>query len=185
VRFRAALLAAALITAPGCLVLSLHPAYDDESLGWDPALLGTWIDVDDNASMVIERGDWRSFKIHYVHPIETGDLTGYLTAIGDDRYLDVMPARGEDRGAFVIPVHGVLRLELNGDRLELTPLSYDWFFDRVRAGQAIPGLDVAMDQKENALIASPSSKLRDWLRLQPRDGRMFGAGAVFVRKAAD
>jgi hypothetical protein len=184
VRFRAALLAAALLTAPGCLVLSLHPAYDDDSLGWDPALLGTWIDVDDNASMVIERGDWRSFKIHYVHPIETGDLTGYLTAIGDDRYLDVMPARGEDRGAFVIPVHGVLRLELTGDRLELTPLSYDWFFDRVRGRQAIPGLDVAMDQKENALIASPSSKLRDWLRLQPRDGRMFGAGAVFTRKPA-
>jgi hypothetical protein len=182
VLLRVVLLAAVLVIAPGCLVLSLHPAYDDESLGWDPALLGTWVDGDDNASMIIERGDWRSFKIRYVHPIETGDLTGYLTAIGDDRYLDVMPARGEDRGAFVIPVHGLLRIDLAGDRLELTPLSYDWFFDRIRGRVAIPGLDVALDQKENALIASSSARMRDWLWRQPRDGRMFGAGAVFTRK---
>jgi hypothetical protein len=179
---RAAVLAALLLAAPGCLVLSLQPAYNDEALGWDPALLGVWQDADDNASLEIERGEWRSYRIHYVHPIESGDLTGYLTAIDDARYLDVMPARGEDRGAFVIPVHAVLRVALTGDRLELTPLSYDWFFDHIRARRPIAGLRVALDQKENALIASPVTGLRDWLRRQPLDGKMFGASAVFTRK---
>ena len=47
----------------------------------------------------VERGEWKSYRIHYVHPIETGDLTAYLTAIGNERYLDVMPSRGEDRGS--------------------------------------------------------------------------------------
>ena len=87
--------------APGCLVLSLNPLYEDETIGWDPALLGGWQDVDDKSSMEIERGEWKSYRIKYVHPIETGTLTGYLTAIGDDRFLDVMPARGEDRGSFL------------------------------------------------------------------------------------
>ena len=68
-----------------------------------------------------------------MHPVETGTLTGYLTSVGDDRFLDVMPARGEDRGSFLLPVHAVLRIALDGDRLELTPL-YDWMNDRLRAG---------------------------------------------------
>jgi hypothetical protein len=176
------LLALALAMAPACLVISVHPAYEGESIGFDPALVGAWQDTDDNASMIIERGEWKSYRVHYVHPIETGDLTAYLTAIDDARYLDLMPARGEDRGSFVIPAHMVLRVALDGDRLELTPLSYDWFFDRLHAGAAVPGLSVALDQKDNALIVSPVARLREWLRRQPGDGRMFGAAAVFSRK---
>ena len=102
--------------------------------------------------------------------------------VGDQRYLDLMPARGEDRGSFLDPVHALQRVRLEGDRLELTPLSYDWFFDRLRNAREIPGLNVVLDQKENALIVSPVGRLRDWLRAQPVDGPMFGAAATFTRK---
>ena len=179
---RVLLLAVVLVTAPGCLVLSLHPAYDDESLGWVPELLGDWQNHDDNASLLISRGEWRSYKLRYVHPIETGELTGYLTAIGDERYLDVMPARGEDRGAFMLPLHGVIRVRLEGDRLELTPLSFDWFFERAKQRAGVAGLRTAVDQKENVLLTSPSAALRTWLRAQPPGGPMFGAPATFIRK---
>ena len=170
------------MTAPGCLVVSLHPMYEGESVGFDPALVGTWQDAEDNASMTIERGEWKSYRVHYVHPIETGDLTGYLTAIDDTRYLDLMPARGEDRGSFVVPIHVMLRVKLEGDRLELSPLSYDWFFDRLHTRAPIAGLNVALDQKENALIVSPGARVREWLRRQPQQSRVFGAAAVFSRK---
>jgi len=165
----------------GCLVLSVNPVYDESTLGWDQRLVGAWADADDKASLQIERGEWKSYRIHYVHPIETGDLTGYLTAIGDERYLDVMPSRGEDRGSFLIPVHAVLHVRLEGDRLELTPLSYDWFSEQLRGGRAIPGLNVAFDQKENALLVTPAERFRDWLRVQSVDGPVFGASATFVR----
>jgi hypothetical protein len=171
------------VLCSGCLVLSVNPAYDDSSIGWDPNLVGNWIDADDNTSLQIERSEWKSYRIHYVHPSENGDLTGYLTFIGDDRYLDVMPARGEDRGSFLIPVHAVLRVRLDGDRLELSALSYDWFFEHVRGGRPIPGLSVALDQKQNALILSPVDRLRDWLRVQSADSPAFGAPATFTRKA--
>ena len=179
---------AALLAASGCLVLSVHPVYDGESIGFDPGLPGVWEDADDKASMTIERGEWKSYRVHYVHPIESGDLTGYLTAIDDARYFDLMPARGEDRGAFLVPVHAILRMRLDGDVLELTPLSYDWFFDRLHAGpgvtglRGLPGLNVALDQKENALIVSPAARLRAWLRRQLPDGPSFGASARFVRR---
>ncbi|MCA1561403.1 MAG: hypothetical protein LC753_02300 [Acidobacteria bacterium] len=172
------------LCVPGCLVVSVNPTYDAESIGWDAALVGHWEDTDDNVTVQIERGEWKSYRLHYVHPIETGDLTGYLTIIGDTRYLDVMPARGEDRGSFLIPVHAVFRLQLDGDRLEVTPLSFDWFYERLRGGVGVPGLTVALDQKDNALVATPTSGLRDWLRHQPPGGPMFGASAVFRRKPA-
>jgi hypothetical protein len=176
--------ALAVSTASGCLVLSLNPAYDDETIAWEPGLLGAWVDADDKSSIEIERGEWRSYRVRYTHPIESGTLTGYLTAVGDQRFLDLMPLKGEDRGSFVIPAHVVLRVELETDRLELTPLSYDWFADRIRAGQPLPGLAAALDQKENALVVSPTGALRAWLRTQPLDGPMFGASAAFTRKRA-
>jgi hypothetical protein len=175
-------LAVASTAVSGCLVLSLAPLYDSESMGWDARLVGSWIDEDDHASMEIGRAEWQSYRVHYVHPIETGDLTGYLTEVGETRYLDLMPGRGADRGAFLIPVHVVLRLRLEEDRLELTPLSYDWFAARVRRRQAISGLTVSLDQKDNALIVSPTEAMRAWLRAQPASGEMFGAPTVFVRK---
>lgn len=178
---RALALVLALAWAPGCLVLSLNPAYDDDSIRWEPDLVGRWQNAEDNASIAIERGEWRSYKVHYVHPTETGDLTAYLTAIGDERYLDLMPVRGEDRGSFLIPVHAVLRVRLQGDRLELSPLSYDWFADRLREGRGIVGLRVSQDQKENALIVSPTRQLRTWLRGQDASGPVFGAAATFTR----
>ncbi|MCA1561299.1 MAG: hypothetical protein LC804_13905, partial [Acidobacteria bacterium] len=159
-------------------------AYDGDTIRWDPALLGAWDDVDDKSSMEVDRGEWKSYRIKYVHPIETGTLTGYLTSVGDDRFLDVMPARGEDRGAFLIPAHAVLRVRLEGDRLELTPLSYDWMNDRMRARTRIAGLDAVLDPKDNVLFVSPTAALRAWLRKQPKDGVMFGASAVFTRTKA-
>jgi hypothetical protein len=179
---RAIVLGVALVCGSGCLVVSMHPVYEEDSIGWDPLLVGQWVDADDNVSVQIERGEWRSYRLHYVHPIETGDLTAYLTAVGDARYLDVMPLRGEDRGSFLVPVHAMLRIRLEENRLEVTPLSYDWFADRLRAGRGVRGLAVAMDQKDNALLVTPTATLRDWLRGQPSDGEMFGAAAVFTRK---
>ena len=181
-RFRLALLVAVLLTAPGCLVLTLHPTHDRDALVWEPGLLGQWESPEDKASLTIEKGEWQSYKLHYVHTIESGHVTGYLTTIGGAQYLDLMPARGEDRGAFLVPVHATVRLKLTGDRLELTALSYDWFFDRLRQKKPIPGLVAAFDEKENALVVSPTTAVRAWLGKQPADSAAFGASAVFIRK---
>lgn len=48
----------------GCLVLSLNPGYDDTTIGWDPNLVGYWVDADDRATLQIDRSDWKSYRIH-------------------------------------------------------------------------------------------------------------------------
>ena len=170
--------------APGCLVVTVNPSHTRDSLIWEPGLVGEWQSVDDNSSIRVERGEWQSYTIEYVHTIEKGRLTGYISTIGKDLYLDVMPARGQDHGSFLLPLHVVLRMTLDADRLELTPLSYDWFFDRLRKKVAVPGLNVSLDEKENALIVSPTAALRTWIGRQPASAGSFGPGVVFVRKKA-
>ena len=81
-----------------------------------------------------------------------GDLTAFLTIVGDTHYLDVMPARGEDHGSFLTPLHAILRVETTDDRLTLTPLSYDWFADRLHAGRDTDALLAVFDQKQNVLL---------------------------------
>jgi hypothetical protein len=179
---RAAVLAAALAATPGCLVLNMHPAYDADTIAWEPALVGSWRDVEDNVTVKIDADEWKSYRIRYVHPIESGDLTAYLTIVGGDRYLDVTPVRGKDFGSFLTPVHASLRVRLESDKLEVTPLSYDWFVDRSPNRGGVPGLAFTFDRKQNALIISPTAGLRKWLRQQPPHGRMFGAAAVFMRQ---
>ena len=72
---------------------------------WDPSLVGSWEDLEDKARRRIECGERKSYNIHcYVYTIETGDVTGYLTTIGDQRFLDVTLARGEDRR--IVPYPG-------------------------------------------------------------------------------
>jgi hypothetical protein len=176
------MLAAALLIAPGCLVVTVNPSHTPDALVWEPGLVGSWVNADDNSSLTIERGEWQSYRIRYVHPIESGDLTGYLSTIGKARYLDVMPARGQDHGSFLVPVHVVLRVKLEGDRLEVNALSYDWFFDRLKTRAGVPGLNVVLDEKENALVASTTAAIRGWIGRQAEDGPMFGASAIFNRK---
>ena len=173
-----------LVSAPGCLVVAVNPVHTRDAVAWEPGLVGEWQNVDDNSSIRVERGEWQSYNLEYAHPIEKGRLTGHLTTIGKNRYLDVMPARGQDHGSFLLPLHVVLRIELDGDRLELTPLSYDWFVDRVQKRVAIPGLQVVMDEKDNALVVSPTAALRAWIGRQPDAAPSFAPGAVFVRKKA-
>jgi hypothetical protein len=171
----------AIVLSSSCLVVSVNPVYDDMSIAWEPNLIGNWIDEDDKASLQIERSEWKSYKIHYVHPIETGDLTGYLTVVGEQRFLDVMPARGSDRGSFLLPLHAIIHVKLDGDRLQLAPLAYDWLADPLRAGKQIAGLNATLDQKDNVLLVTPVDRLREWLRGQSVDGPAFGAAATFKR----
>ena len=173
---------ALLCTLEGCLVLSLHPAYDDDSIAWNPDLIGSWRDADDASTLTISAAEWRSYRVEYEHPSEKGALTGYLTIVGDDRYLDVTPVRGEDRGSFLLPVHCVLRVALDGDTLTLTPLAYDVLAARLRSGRAAaPGLAAVLDDKQNVLITAPTAQLRAWLRSTPDGSSVWGAAATFVR----
>lgn len=169
----------------GCLVVTLHPSYVDDAIVFDPSLVGSWQSEDDETVIRVTGDEWRSYRIDYAHAIEAGVLTGYLTEVGADRYMDLTPARGRDHGAFVVPVHAAVRVRVEADRLELTPLSYDSFLDAARRRSGVPGLAFVLDQKLNAVVSSPTVELRRWLTRQRAGSPLLGPTTAFRRLKAE
>jgi hypothetical protein len=160
-----AVLSAALASS-GCLVLSLQPAYDAESVAFDESLLGVWTNTDDQTQATIERGEWRSYKVTYKDRFATRALQGNLTRIAGATFLDLTEQRGSDAPPFFVPVHGIIRIEMNGDMLTATVLDYGWFA-RALERKALERLAAAFDDRRNVVIVSPTTDMRRWLTRVP------------------
>jgi hypothetical protein len=166
------------LLSSGCLVLSLQPAYDDHSIAWDEALLGEWRNAEDNVQVRVERGEWRSYRVHYTHPVEEAEFSAHLTAIGDAWFLDLMPLRGKDYGAVLIPGHIILRLARDGERWQVSALDYDRLRATVKAGGRVSPT-TAFDQRQNVVLTGTTASIRQWLRTATEED--FSAPAMFER----
>lgn len=175
IRAAAALAAAAL--SSGCLVISLQPVYDDQAVAFDEALLGRWRSAEDNVEVTVERGEWRSYHVHYKHPVEEADFTARLTAIGDRYYLDLMPVRGLDYGVVLIPAHLVVKLARAGDKWTVSALDYDRLRAQLKGGRHA-GV-ATFDQRQNLVLTGSTAELRKWFR--DREDEDFTAPATFER----
>ena len=152
----------------GCLVLSLQPAYDDASIAFDEALLGQWENSEDQTSLTIERAQWRSYRITTTDRSSTHSYQGNLTTIGNSTFFDVTDARGNDYGPYLVPVHGIVRVKIDGDTLVGSDLHYDWF-RRAMTRKTLGRLAAAVDDRRNIILSSTTAELRAWLARAPAD----------------
>jgi len=169
----------AALGSSGCLVLSLHPAYDDESVVFDEALVGQWENADDQTSAAIEHAEWRSYKIAYTDHFATRLFHGNLTKIGASTLLDLTEIRGSDPGPYLVPVHGVFKVAISSDTLIVADLDYNWFL-RALTQKLVGRPAAALDDRRNVMLTAPTSELRRWLTRAPADA--FGAAMTFARK---
>ena len=172
------MLLAALLSS-GCLVVTMQPVYDARSVVFDDALVGTWVNTEDETSATIERGEWRSYKVAYTDRFSTRTFHGNLTKIGAATWLDLTDVRGTDAGPFLLPVHGVFRVSVAGDVLSVAPLDYGWF-TRAIEQKATARLIATLDDRRNAVIASSTAELRRWLTRAPAEA--VTAPTIYRRK---
>jgi hypothetical protein len=177
VAFAVLLIAAA--CSSGCLVLALQPAYDAGSVVFDEALIGRWANTDDGTKATVERGEWRSYKITYIDRSATRSFQGNLTRLDSATFLDLTEMRGADPGPYLVPVHGLFRVTIEGDRLSAAMLDYAWF-TRAVLQKRLGTLSTAIDDRRNAVITAPTSDLRRWLAHAPDEA--FAAPITFVRQ---
>jgi hypothetical protein len=169
----------AALLSSGCLVLALQPAYDAESVVFDEALVGEWENADDGTIATIERAEWRAYKVTYADRFSKRSFQGNLTKIGPATFFDLTEMRGVDPGPFLLPVHGVLQVSISGDTLTAAMLDYNWF-TRAMTRKSLPRLALAVDDRRNVVITSPTAELRRWLTRAPPDA--FSAPMTFVKK---
>jgi hypothetical protein len=175
----AVLLALACLSS-GCLVTSLQPIYDDSSLEVDETLAGTWQGLEQGATVVVERGEWKSYRLTYTSKSTSYGFVGYVTRIGDALFLDLTPAGGLEGSPLLIPAHGICRLQHDGDNLRVAVLDYDWFTSAIKA-KKLAALEGALDSRQNLLLTSKTETLRAWLSRNLKTANAFREPIAFTR----
>jgi hypothetical protein len=176
----AAVLCAATASA-SCLVASLHPIYDDHSIVFDEALVGTWEIRESEVTVVVSRGEWRSYQVAYTDRFGTTKFTGHLTEIGPARFFNVRPEDGLERPAFLIASNGILQVASEPTRVRVREPDYATVLERLKAGTL--GLAAATDLKQNVLLTADSATVRKWLLGAFKDETLFAEWKTFTRSA--
>jgi hypothetical protein len=176
----AALVVAALASG-GCLVLAFNPIYDDATIEFDEKLLGTWEHAEDGTSAVITRGPWRSYDIAYSSRGSTLKLSGFVTRIGEGRFLDIAPGHGVDPAPLTVATHAVLRMQLLGDTLSVSGFDYAWWMRAATQG-TLGKLRSAVDERKNLVLTSPTPVLREWIAGSLTTDEVYDDPLTFARK---
>jgi hypothetical protein len=180
-RSRFLVMTAFAVMSSGCLVGSLHPIYDDKSIEFAEALIGTWANAETEVSATITRGEWRSYQIAFTDRFGTTTFVGHLTSIRRARFLNLLPADGLDKPAFVVATNGFLQVEIQGDGLRLREPDYGEILKRAKAGKL--GTAAVTDVKQNVLLTAASAKLRLWLAAAVKDEMLWAEWKTFTRSA--
>lgn len=160
---------------------SLHPIYDNDSIGFDETLIGGWENRESEVLAVVSRAEWRSYSIAFTDRFGTTRFTAHMTSLGAARFLNVRPEDGLEKPAFVVVTNGILQIEIEQESVRVREPDYGAVLARVRAGKL--GLQAATDAKQNVIITASSSKLRAWLRHAVKDQTLWADWKTFTRSA--
>jgi hypothetical protein len=167
------------LLATGCLVGALHPAYDDEAIVFDDALIGTWVNKESEVTVVVERGEWRSYRVAFTDRFGTTKFTGHLARVGAARFLNIRPEDGLERPAFLVVTNGLVQIQIEPTRVRVREPEYGAVLARLNAGKL--DLDAATDLKQNVVITASTPKLRAWLLKALDDEEVWAEWKTFTR----
>lgn len=167
------------VVSSGCLVSGLHPIYDDESIVFDEALVGTWENTESGASVTVTRGEWRSYHLAFTDRFGTTRFTGHLTTIGASRFLNVRPEDGLERPPFIVATNGFMQIETEAAGVRVREPEYGVVLQRLNAGKL--GIDAATDLKQNVIVTAPTARLRAWVREALKDPALWAGWKTFTR----
>jgi hypothetical protein len=169
------------VFASACLVSSLHPVYENDSIVFDETLLGEWENRESEISVSVSRGEWRSYQIAFTDRFGTTKFTGHLTTIGAARFLNVMPHDALEKPPFVVATNGFMQIEIERARVRVRELDYGVVLKRATAGKL--GIDAATDVKQNVIITGRSPNVRVWLVAALKAEALWAEWKTFTRSA--
>jgi hypothetical protein len=156
-----------LIVTTGCGP-ALQPFYTASDLFEDPALEGRW--TDGKESWEFHRVGDGKYTISECDPDCKNPAPATLFRLGGTVFVDFQEAGGSFSSA-VYP-HGILRVRLSTDQVEVTGLEED----------ALKGLsNISINQR--VLITAPTSKLQQFLLRHAADPQAWGETQVYQRAA--
>lgn len=169
------------LVSSACLVVSLHPVYEPETIAFDPTLVGTWTAADEEGlSLTFERGEWHSYHVTIGQGDDSIRASGRLTRVGSVLYLNLTPLDGTDLPALVLPVHVWYRVEIGEAGLTLAEVNYEQLERHAREGTS--DLSMALDARAHVVITASTAEIRRWLAAHAADEAVFSPPVAFTRR---
>ncbi|HTC95588.1 MAG TPA: hypothetical protein VK699_19250 [Terriglobales bacterium] len=155
------ILAASLFTTACGDLLSVAPLATDSNTTFDPALIGTWSDLDGSNSVLISvrEGDKHNYDILW---IDTKNNDKYrvdarLVQIGGQKILDVTPV-SSDAGPFTIPGHAFVYISNLENGLKIQFLDSKWVQEKVKQSKSLTYYQL----EDHPIITGTSAQLQDF-----------------------
>jgi len=158
-------------------VLTLNTLFEDSQIILDPALLGTW--GEGETSVTFERGEGKTYKLTYRDGTKVSVLAAELGCLDGQEFLDIYPADEQgDRAkneayAPRLPLHTVMRVQVDDDELMLDSLDEDWVRKEVDRGSFELDAQYVLKAGDDLFIALPTEKLQDFVRNHAYDDEAF------------
>jgi hypothetical protein len=158
-------------------VLTLNPLFDDSELIYDPALLGTW--GDGHTSLIFEPGEGKIYKLTYRDGTKVSVLAGKLGCLDEQMFLDIYPADGygaeleKESYAPLLPLHTVMRVQIENNALVLDTLDEDWVKKQVDEGSLDLDSGQVVKSEDAIFIVLPTDKLKNFIRGHAYDDEAF------------
>ena len=114
----------------GCVVPSVYPFYTEKDLTFDPALIGTWADINrgpnDTETWTFDQAGQQAYQFTMKGDHETNLFSAHLFKLKDHRFLD---CQLQQENGDAIPPHYLLCVAQIQPTLKLSTLKSDWLRD--------------------------------------------------------
>ncbi len=164
----------------GCPTRSLFPLFIENDFVFNPSLIGTWIDVHkEEGTLTFQQSDHNRYTIMSCN-LSDGDTTVFeaeLGKLGKSWFLDSYIA-GQMHNEFVIPVHFISRIWINGDTLQYATLNSDYLEQMIDNGELqIPNVNYDGD----ILLTASTEQLQQLVLRFTDDEKAFDKPVVLIR----
>jgi hypothetical protein len=115
----------------GC-VPSLNPVYTDDTLAFEPALLGVWKQPSAKARWDFSKLDDTTYRLAYTDEEgQQGRFVGRLAKLDGELFLDLFPeeVKMEGNGFYqfhLVPIHSIYRVKQADGQLKLAAIDFQW-----------------------------------------------------------
>jgi len=146
---------AALFIFAGCVASSLHPLFTEEDLIFDPALLGTWAEQDEDDTLTFKDKGGKAYLLICTVEGQKLEFEVHLVQLGELKFLDVYPKIEKSHDIFhLVPAHTFWKISRDGDILRVARLDADWLMRMVAAEK----IKISHQRLEDRIILTAPAK---------------------------
>ncbi len=167
------------IMLSGCL-WSVHPLYTDETVAFEPGLVGVWATADGEKLAIVEQGEGKSYEVTYqqkdLSEGASGKYNAHLVRLGDSLFLDVYPDKKAVDGLmeakpvwYLLPTHTFYRLQLNGNAVTVSLVDDEL----VREASEPPLAHQKVTDEDGFLLTASPAEMQAQLKKRAEDESIY------------